>query len=124
MSTPSHANIPSSTFLSIFDAASNEYKTKTGQDLQTHPFADQLDSCDTADAILDVFQKQVDALNQARKSHQTLMKWLDPTVNVLLLFSATLGAGISLVSLTAWLFLSFFIIVLIYLITRHFLLQQ
>jgi hypothetical protein len=106
MSTPSHTDIPSSTFLSIFDVASNEYKRKTGQDLQTHPFADQLDSCASADAILAVFQRQVDALNQARKCHQNLMNWLNPTVNILFLFSATLGEGISLVSLTAWFFLS------------------
>ena len=102
MSTTSHKAVPSSTFLSIFDAASIEYKKKTGQDLRTHPFVNKLDSCDCADAILAVFEKEVDALNQAQNSHQTLMKWLKPIVNVLFLFSATLGEGVGLVSLCGW----------------------
>ena len=102
MSTVCHTAIPSSTFPSIFDAASKEYKNKTGQDLRTHPFAAQLDSCDSVDAILAVFQNQVGALNQAAgRSHSTLMTWLNPTVNILLSFSAVLGEGLALVSLTA-----------------------
>ncbi|KAH9954071.1 hypothetical protein BGW80DRAFT_1511847 [Lactifluus volemus] len=96
MSTANQTSTPSSTFLSIFDAALEEYKNKTGQDLRTHSFANQLDSCHSADAILAIFQNQVDALNQARKKCQALMKCLNAIVPVLLVFSNILGEGVSL----------------------------
>jgi hypothetical protein len=102
MSTTSQPVTPSSTFLSIFDTALGEYRKKTGQDLQSHPFANQLDTCDSADAILAVLQQQVDALNEAGKSFQTLMKCLKPTVNFLLLFIGTVGEGVGAVCLSAW----------------------
>jgi hypothetical protein len=102
MSTTSQAVIPPSTFLSIFNAAWDEYRKKTGKDLQTHPFAGQLNSCDTPDTILAVLQPHVDALSQAQKNSQALMKWLNPIVHVLFIFSATLCEGVGLVWLTAW----------------------
>ena len=71
ISTTNHTAVPSSTLISIFDAASNEYKKKTGQDLRGHPFADKLDSSDFADAILAVFETQVDALNQVQRNLRT-----------------------------------------------------
>jgi fungal STAND N-terminal Goodbye domain len=99
MTKVNQTTIPSSTFISIFDAALEEYKNKTGQDLRTHPFAAQLDSCKSADAILATFQKQVDSLNRAKKKSQTLMKWLNTIVPVLVMFSGILGEGFSLVCL-------------------------
>jgi len=98
MSTSRGAIIAFSTFSSIFDAASKEYKKKIGQDLQTHPLAAELDHCDSPDAILKVLQKQADALDDTGKCDQPWMKWLSPTVNLLFLFSATLGEGLTLVS--------------------------
>jgi len=87
-----------STFQSIFDAAFKEYEKKTGQDLQTHPFAAELDRCNSTDGVLDIFQKQADALDETAKCDQTLMKWLNPTVHVLYTLSATVGGGVSMVS--------------------------
>jgi hypothetical protein len=49
-------------------------------------------------AVLLVLQQQVQQLDQSRTSDQRLSKWLDPTVNVLYAFSATLGEGVGLVS--------------------------
>jgi hypothetical protein len=98
MSASSSTTASYSTFRSIFHAASKEYKKKTGQDLRTHPLAVELHNCDSPDAVLELLQKQADALDDAGKSDQALMRWLDPTVHVLYMFSATLGEGIGLVS--------------------------
>ncbi|KAH9996134.1 hypothetical protein BJV74DRAFT_987004, partial [Russula compacta] len=85
-----------STFQSIFDAASTEYERKTGQDLQNHSFAAELDHCNSPDAVLEILQRQADALEEAGMSDQTLMKWLNPTVHVLYTFSETIGEGVSI----------------------------
>jgi hypothetical protein len=88
-----------SNFTAIFDAASQEYKTLTKQDLGTHPFAAALEGYNTPDAILGVFRKQAQAFDKVRKGEDKLMAWLTPIVNILFTFSATLGEGIGLVSL-------------------------
>ncbi len=84
--------------MSIFEAASTEYKALTGQDLGTHPFAFAIDSHNTPDSVLDVFRKQAQAFDKFRKANDKLMAWLTPIVNILFTFSATLGEGIGLVS--------------------------
>jgi len=99
MSTSRKKTVSVSTFQSIFDAASNEYEKKTGRDLRNHPLAAEFDHCNSPDAVLDIFQKQADALDQAGKSDQTLVKWLNPTVHLLHMFSATIAVGVGLVSL-------------------------
>ncbi|KAI0291327.1 hypothetical protein B0F90DRAFT_1777935, partial [Multifurca ochricompacta] len=91
------STIPSSAFLSIFDAASKEYKKKIGQDLRDHPFTAEFNACDSPDAVLDVFQKQTDALDGTRKGDEGLVKWLSPTVYILSMFSGILGEGVGLV---------------------------
>jgi hypothetical protein len=92
---PSAAN-----FTVIFEAASNKYKSLTGQDLRTHPLATKFENNNNSpDSILDVFRKQAQSLDKFREGDDKLMKSLMPIVNILLTFSATLGAGISLVRL-------------------------
>ena len=66
-------------------------------DLLAHPLACQLQACNSPASILAVLQGQVDELDQVRESDERLTKWLSPTVNVLLTFSATIGGGASLV---------------------------
>jgi hypothetical protein len=95
-------------FKAIFQAALNEYQTVTGTSLDTHPFATQLDSCDTPEAISNILRTQVQAFGKSPKSYEKLMAWLDPTVNILFTFSATLGEGIGLVSHAIRRALSFF----------------
>ncbi len=85
-------------FEAIFQAALNEYQTVTGKSLITHPFATQLDNCDSPQAVSNVLRTQAQAFSKSRKRHEKLMGWLDPTVNILFTFSATLGEGIGLVS--------------------------
>ena len=87
----------SSNFQSIFYTALKAYEKKTKQDLLDHPLVSQLQTCDSSTSILAILQGQLDDLDQARKSDERLTKWLSPTVNVLLTFSATIGGGVSLV---------------------------
>ena len=87
----------SSNFQAIFSAAVKAYEKQTKKDLLAHPLACQLQACKSPSSILAVLQGQVDDLDQAQKSDERLTKWLNPTVNVLLTFSATIGGGVSLV---------------------------
>jgi hypothetical protein len=88
---------PTSNFIPIFNAALDEYKRRTGQDLRTHTFAAAFDACNSPDTILNIFQRQAQAFDRFRKGDEKLMRWLTPTVNVLFTLSGTLGEGIGLV---------------------------
>ena len=87
----------SSNFQVVFNNALRTYEKHTKNDLLSHPLATQLQTCDPPSAILELLHQQVQGLDESRKSHQRLTKWLDPTVNVLYAFSETLGEGASLV---------------------------
>jgi hypothetical protein len=98
----SHTHIAassSSNFQLIINDALKAYENRTKKDLLTHPLAAQLQSCESLSAILAILQQQVQGLDQPR-SDDRWTKWLDPTVNVLFSFSATVGAGVSLVNPT------------------------
>ena len=84
-------------FNAIFEAASNEYKTLTGEDLGTHPFGAALEDNSSPDVVLDVFRKQAQAFDKCRKGDDKLMGWLTPMVHILITFSGTLGEGIGIV---------------------------
>jgi hypothetical protein len=92
---PSRSN---DNFAAIFQAALNEYENVTRKPLRTHPFATQLDSCDSPQAISNLFQSQSQAFNKFHKGDETFMTYLGPTVDILFTFSETLGEGIGLVS--------------------------
>ncbi|KAF8469892.1 hypothetical protein DFH94DRAFT_812381 [Russula ochroleuca] len=85
----------SSSFQLIINNALKAYEKRTKNDLLAHPLAAQIQACDSLTAILTVLQQQIQGLDQPR-SDDRWTKWLDPTVNVLFAFSATLGAGVSL----------------------------
>ena len=93
-----HASESALRFTTIFQAASAEYKALTGQNLGTHPFALATDGYNTADSVLEAFRSQAQAFNKFRKANDKLVTWLTPIVNILFIFSTTLGAGIGLVS--------------------------
>src|ERR1700761_3173616 len=88
----------SSHFRTIFVAAINAYEKKTKTDLLTHPLATQLQSCNSSSDILAVLHDKANELDESRTHNERLSSWLDPTINVLYAFSATLGQGIGLVS--------------------------
>lgn len=89
---------PTDNFIAIFNAASDEYLRVTGKRLDNHPFAAQLDACPSPEAVSKVLRTQAQAFKRSRKGDEQLMTWLDPIVNILFVFSATLGDGIGLVS--------------------------
>jgi hypothetical protein len=93
-------NASTSNFTPIFQTACDEYKRLTGHDLATHPFATELDHCNSPDGILDVLGKQSQAFATSRKRNEKLLAWLSPIVHVLFTFFATLGEGIGLVSIS------------------------
>ena len=100
MSTKNQTTDPStSNFAAIFDAASQEYKTLTRQDLANHPFAAALQGYNSPDSILGVFRDQAQAFDKFRQGDDKLMASLTPIVNILFTFSETLGEGVGLVSL-------------------------
>ena len=90
---------PIASFLPIFTAALDTYEKTTKKKLFTHPLAAQLQSCDSSTTILSVLQDLAQQLDESRSSDQRLTNWLNPTVNVLFAFSATLGEGVGLVGL-------------------------
>ena len=95
------ASTSSSNFQAIFYAALKAYEKKTKKDLIAHPLAAQLQACNSPGDILAVLQGKVNELDQSRSADERLSQWLNPTINVLYSFSATLGAGVALVS-TVW----------------------
>ena len=88
------ASTSTNNFVAIFNSASAEYRRVTGKHLDTHPFAAQLDTCDSPTAVSDLLRMQAQALNKFRKGDEKVMAWLDPIVHILFTFSATLGEGI------------------------------
>lgn len=100
MSHAQPAGSSSSDFQLIFDNALKAYEKRTRNDLLTHPLAVQLQACQSPSSTLVILQQQVEELNRSRSSDERLTRWLDPTVNVLYAFSATLGDGVGLVCAT------------------------
>ena len=95
LSTTTSSTSPN--FEMIFTAALNAYNKQTKKDITSHPLSIQLQSCDSPTAILAVLRSQVQAFDNSQKADEKLTKWLDPTVNVLYAFSATLSNGVGLV---------------------------
>ena len=94
----STTSTPSSNFRSVFNAALKAYEKKTKNDLLAHPLAAHLQACKSPADILAILQEKVNEFDQSRSANQRLSQWLDPTINVLYSFSATLGSGVGLVS--------------------------
>ena len=103
MSTEPSTSTSHSNFLSIFDAALEEYKRTTKKDLTSHPLLPSLESCDSPEAILTVFREQIPGFSESQNGDDGLTKWVTPTVNVLYAFSDTIGQGIGLVSIKVFL---------------------
>ena len=98
MSTSQQVSSTTPNFQPILDKALEEYKKKTGNELTTHPLAEEIKGCSSPDAILAVLQGKANELNQSPSGDSRLTKWLTPTVNVLNALSATLGQGVGTVS--------------------------
>jgi hypothetical protein len=101
-----HSNASSSSnFQSIFNAALGAYEKKTKCKLCTHPLASRLQSCESPTAIISVLQDLIQQFDRRRNGDERLSNWLNPTVNVLYVFSDFIGQGVGLVSLHLAVFL-------------------
>jgi hypothetical protein len=87
-----------SNFQLIFNNALKAYEKRTKKDLLTHPLAAELRDCNSPRKILAVLHRQAQGLVISIIAPRRLIKWLDPTVNVLYMLSETLEEGISMVS--------------------------
>jgi hypothetical protein len=98
MSNTRSTSTSSSNFRTIFVAAIKEYEKMTKTDLHTHPLSTQLQSCNSSSDILAVLHDKVNEFDKSRSHNERLSSWLNPTINVLYTFSATVGQGAGLVS--------------------------
>ena len=76
-------------FRLIISNALKDYEKRTKDNLLLHPLASQLQECDSPGDIIAVLQQQIQ--HQSRSTDERWTKWLDPTINVLLTFSQTVG---------------------------------
>ena len=92
---------PSSTlsFRDLFNAALQHYEIQTGIRLVEHPFAKQLEACDSVDSITAILQEQAQMFCEFRGDNGKTMNSLKSSVDVLytLSNSTLLGDGIGLV---------------------------
>jgi hypothetical protein len=100
MSQVPSTSTASTNFEAIFSTALKAYKKQTKKDIASHPLATELKSCDSSSAIIAILRAQVQNFDQSQGGDDSEMwtKWLDPTVNVLFAFSATLGNSVGVVS--------------------------
>jgi len=89
----------SSTFESILDTALSEYAKQTGIDLATHPSAQILQNCNSADAILDLLGDKAKQFQAYRDGNRNLINCLKPVVQVLHAVSGILGEAAAMVRL-------------------------
>jgi hypothetical protein len=85
----------------IFDAALKANEKRTGRNLVVYPFATQQQARDSPEAMLTILQTQAAHFGSSWVGIEKLRTWLDPAVNVLYAFSATLGGGISPVTINS-----------------------
>ena len=90
---------PSSIFFTVLNAALKIYQTKHWH--LDHPLATQLESCDSAVAILSILRDLVQQFDQSPSLNGRLKNWLRGIVHVLSLFSVTHGEQVRMVSLKA-----------------------
>jgi hypothetical protein len=90
-------DISSTNFKAIFTAVLEEYKQKAKRDSAFNSLAVKLESCRSPDEILDLLRPQVRKIEKSQSANEKWMKWVDPIVNVLYAFSATLGSSVGLV---------------------------
>jgi hypothetical protein len=102
MSTSNQVPSPSaSNIAQIFGTACDEYRRLTGHDLDTHPFATELERCNSPDGTLGVLRQQAETLIKCDKGGEKLLAYLNPIVNVLFTFSEELWVDIGLVSFSS-----------------------
>ncbi|KAI9509003.1 hypothetical protein F5148DRAFT_1350100 [Russula earlei] len=90
-------------YQTIFNDALESYKEKTGKDLTLDPLFRKLKACHSPGDIIAILREQGPGPSQPRGSGNKWTNWLNPTVNVLSAFSATVAGGVGMVYPPAWL---------------------
>ena len=85
MSQPSS----SSSLRDLFDTALQDYEIQTGTSLVDHPFAKQLEACDSVDSITAVLQEQAQIFRKFRGDDGKIMKSLKCSIDVLYTLSVS-----------------------------------
>ncbi|KAI9437515.1 hypothetical protein H4582DRAFT_279224 [Lactarius indigo] len=88
--------VSSSNIRSMLDAALDEYKKKTRDDLLSHQLANELKTCDSVDAVLNILRDQSKAFEKS--GDQRLMKSIDSLAHAVYTFPQDLGDGAGLES--------------------------
>ena len=96
----------SSNLQSILDTALSDYAKQTGIDLATHPSAQTLQNCNSADTILDLLEDKAKQFQAYRNGNRKLINCLKPVVQVLHAVSGILGEVAAMVSRANQLILS------------------
>jgi hypothetical protein len=88
----------SSTLQALFNVALQDYKDKTGNSLVDHPFARQLQECNSVESISTILEEQARAFREFR-DHGKLIDSLKRLAGILCspFISAVLGESIGLV---------------------------
>jgi hypothetical protein len=73
----------SSTFQALFNAALQDYENQTGTRLICHPFARQLETCESVSSITSILQEQAQNFREFRENDGKLMKALNSSIDVL-----------------------------------------
>jgi hypothetical protein len=73
----------SSTFQALFNTALQDYENQTGISLVDHPFAKQLETCESVTSITDILREQAQSFREFRESDGKLMKALNSSIDVL-----------------------------------------
>ena len=84
---------------SILNAALTDYAKQTGIDLATHPFAQTLQTCNSADVILELLGDKAKQFQAYRDGNRRLINCLKPVVQVLHACSSILDGATAMVSL-------------------------
>jgi len=78
---------PSPELRSFFEAALNEFASRTGTNLVQHQIFNNLVASQSIESVLDILQEQTKPLRPSLGDDNTLMKWIKRTVHVLHSFS-------------------------------------
>jgi hypothetical protein len=97
--TPPASAPPSDYCQAIFNKALDDYEETTRKDLRSDSLLRQLESCQSPDAVLSVFQQHIPGFDKSGNKDDRQTRWLNPTVEVLCSFSQTVGGAVALVSL-------------------------
>ena len=85
-----------STFQALFNTALQNYKDKTGNSLVDHPFAKQLQECNSVESVSTILEEQARVFREFR-DHGKLINSLRRLADILCCVTTVLSEGIGLV---------------------------